>query len=137
MCVTTRGQMEDTGILHQKEVFKYTLIQIIPNKKNDCNSVSIAQTRLWVVLSSIVQEYSEVKAMIRERRFQLRQHQCMLFGVFENRVTWKSSTSLLPGRNLLILKYRAAAFCLLSAIKLHVRFSKNRSVDVVFCPPLL
>lgn len=49
-------------------------------------TVFVAQARLRVVLLSTVQEFTEAKSksMIREHRFQSRQHPSMLFGIFKN-----------------------------------------------------
>lgn len=45
--------------------------------------VLLLRPDLWVVLLSTVQEYTEVKSMIREGRFQLWQHQSMWLGALK------------------------------------------------------
>lgn len=86
MWVATRERMEETGIPNQNKEFKYTLKQTKKSLTNGMNATLVLLPRpgLQVVLLRTVQEYTEMKSMIRECRFQLRQHQSMLSDVVKN-----------------------------------------------------
>lgn len=84
--------MEERGIPNQNKGFKYTLKQTKESRTNGMTTTLVLLPRpgLWVVLLRTVQEHTEMKSMIRECRFQLRQHQSMLRDVVKNMLSHRS-----------------------------------------------